>query len=327
MDRGSTGSAGKEPAASVRGAERRPGARWTGGRVWVGTSGYAYPEWRGSFYPEDLPASRYLAHAASALDSIELNGTFYSLKSPAIFQGWARAAEAPGFVFAMKGSRFITHQKRLAGVETALAHFYASGVLALGERGGPFLWQLPPGLAFDVGRVGAFLDLLPVSTDQAARLAGAPAAAEAPRPCRHAFEIRHSSFTTDAFFHLLERHGAALVVADTAGRFPAIEELTADFVYVRLHGAEVLYASRYRDDELARWADRIERWASHRDVYVYFDNTAEAHAPRDALRLRALLDARGVPRPASRAPTSVSSAARDRAPAPRRRRMARPGAG
>jgi uncharacterized protein YecE (DUF72 family) len=326
MDRGSTGSPGKEPAASVRGAEASPCARWTGGRVWVGTSGYAYPEWRGSFYPEDLPASRYLAHAASALDSIELNGTFYSLKSPAIFQGWARAAEAPGFVFAVKGSRFITHQKRLAGVEMALARFYASGVLALGDRTGPFLWQLPPALAFDAGRVDAFLDLLPVTTDQAARLAGAPDQAAAPRPCRHALEIRHPSFATDAFFHLLERHGAALVVADTAGRFPAIGELTADFVYVRLHGAEVLYASRYRDDELARWADRIERWASLRDVYVYFDNTAQAHAPQDALRLRALLDARDVPRPATGAPTRVASA-RGRAPKPRRRRGARPGPG
>src|SRR5262245_34991279 len=131
------------------------GAR-ASGRVWIGPSGYAYPEWRGSFYPEDVPARAYLAHAARRFDSLELNGTFYSLKTPATFRTWADTEAAPGFVYAVKGSKFISHEKKLAGVEVPLANFYASGVLGLGDKTGPFLWQLPPQLGFDEGRMAAF---------------------------------------------------------------------------------------------------------------------------------------------------------------------------
>lgn len=276
------------------------------GRVWIGPSGFAYPEWRGNFYPRDLPANRWLQHAAERFDSIELNGTFYSLKSPDVFRAWARAAPAGGFVYAVKGSRFVTHDKKLHDVGTALANFYASGVLALGATTGPFLWQLPPGLGFHADRIAAFLELLPRSTDDAERLAkkhdarltrGALTRAEVRCRYRHAFEVRHPTFLEPDFFRLLARHGDALVVADTAGLYPMIEELTADFVYVRLHGDTELYCSRYDDEALASWADRVEAWAKDgRDVYVYFDNTALGHAPKDALRLRRMLDERGIRR-------------------------------
>lgn len=267
-------------------------------------SGYAYDEWRGSFYPPDLPARERLAFAASRFDSIELNGTFYSLKSPAVFARWAREAARPGFVFAIKGSRFITHTLKLAHAEGALATFYASGVLALGAATGPFLWQLPPSLRFDPARLEAFLALLPRDSIEAARLAkkhdpahlqhGALLSPAARAPYRHAIEPRHPSFFVPAFFELLERRGVALVIADTAETFPSADRVTADFVYVRLHGSQALYASRYDDAELAAWAARIRAWASppsRRDVYVYFDNTAHGHAPHDAARLAQMVRA------------------------------------
>lgn len=304
------------------------------GRVWIGPSGFAYPEWRGEFYPRALPASRWLEYVTERFDSVELNGTFYSLKSPDLFRAWALAAPADGFVYAVKGSRFVTHNKKLHDVETALANFYASGVLALGAATGPFLWQLPPGLGFHADRVAEFLELLPRSSDEAERLArkhdarlthGALVRAEGHRRHRHAFEIRHETFLDPAFFRLLARHGDALVIADTAGLYPMIEELTADFVYVRLHGDTELYRSRYEDEALAAWADRIEAWIEDgRDVYVYFDNTALGNAPKDAIRLRGMLEERGVisARSASPRPSSPTPPARRSSPRARSRRCA-----
>jgi uncharacterized protein YecE (DUF72 family) len=269
------------------------------GRVVVGISGFAYPSWRGRFYPADLAPARFLAHAASRLDSIELDGTFYSLKTPAIFARWAAAANDRGFVFAVKGSRYITHVLRLVGVEKALANFYASGVLALGEKTGPFLWQLPPSLRFDPGRLAPFLAALPRSAIEAERLAAAHDArlegralihAAAKVPYRHALEVRHPSFLTPSFVDLLRRHDVAAVLADTAGKFPVVDDVTASFVYVRLHGATTLYAGAYGDAALEAWAERVKGWAeTGRDVYVYFDNTADGAAPEDALRLAARL--------------------------------------
>lgn len=274
-------------------------------RTYVGVSGYNYPHWRGPFYPADLPARQWLEYASRRFTSIELNGTFYSLKSPAVFRRWVAATPGAGFVFAVKGSRYITHNLKLARAAGALANFYASGVLALGRKTGPFLWQLPPAYRFDAERVEEFLGLLPRDTTAAARLArrhdgrlsgGVLLSAPARVRYRHAFEVRHPSFLTQEFYDQLEAHGCALVVADTAGRFPYVEQLTADFVYVRLHGARALYASAYTATELDRWATRVRRWAGRRggrggrDVYVYFDNDAFAHAPHDALALAGRLD-------------------------------------
>jgi len=278
-----------------------PNTRRKKGRVYIGPSGYSYPAWRGVFYPPGLPAPAWLAHACKLFNSIELNGTFYSLKSPATYQAWADAA-GEGFIFAVKGSRYITHNLKLHDPERALANFYASGVLALGAKTGPFLWQLPQRMRFDPARLKTFFDLLPRSSAEAERLArrcdpdlkkGTLQKATAELPYRHAIEPRHPSFFEAPFFELLRAHHTAFVIADTAHTYPYAEEVTADFVYVRLHGSRVLYESAYDDEEIEQWAERVARWAASRDVYVYFDNTALAHAPFDALRLSAALVRRG----------------------------------
>ena len=275
----------------------------THGRVYIGISGYSYPGWRGRFYLADLPEREWLRYASRQFNSIELNSTFYSLKSPAVFRRWVAETPGSGFVFAVKGSRFITHNLKLASPEGALANFYASGVLALGRKTGPFLWQLPASYAFEPSRMAAFLELLPPNARAAERLArrhgaqlrhGALTRAAAPRRYRHAVEVRHRSYLTEEFYELLRGRRCALVVAESAGVFPHIEELTADFVYVRLHGSRMLYASGYSDEELEGWANRILGWARPaagrgRDVYVYFDNDAWGHAPRDARRLAELV--------------------------------------
>jgi uncharacterized protein YecE (DUF72 family) len=282
----------------------------------VGISGWRYPPWRGTFYPPGWPHRRELEYAARHVNSIELNGTFYSLQRPESFQAWYDAVPAD-FRFAVKGGRFITHMKRLAGVETPLANFFASGVLRLGEKLGPILWQLPPKQRFDEARLDAFFRLLPRDTHAAAALARrhdrrVPRAwLRAPtrrRPLRHALEVRHESFRDPRFVVLLRRHRIALVVADTAGRWPFMEDVTAEFVYVRLHGDAELYVSGYTDAALAVWAGRARAWAAGttpagavlvgprpagraagRDVYVYFDNDAKVRAPFDATALGARL--------------------------------------
>ena len=269
-------------------------------RLFVGLSGYAYPEWRGAFYPESLPRARWLEYASRIVPSIELNATFYGLQTPAAYRRWAAAVPGSGFVFAIKGSRFITHNLRLSRPMPALANFFASGVLELGRTTGPFLWQLPPALGFDAERVEQFLCLLPRTTARAESLARhhdrrlergrIRLRARARLRLRHAVEPRHPSFFCDAFYDLLRRHGCALVAADTAGRYPMALEATADFAYVRLHGATALYAGSYGDPALRAWARRVRAWRrEHRDVYVYFDNDVGAAAPRDALRLMRLL--------------------------------------
>ncbi len=275
------------------------GATAGGGRVRVGISGYDYPRWKGRFYPPDLPRSRWLGHAASRFDTVELNGTFYSLKTPEVFRKWM-AATPDDFVFAVKGSRFITHNLKLRRADVALANFFASGVLALGRKTGPFLWQLPATYRFEPERIDGFLRNLPRDSIAAAALArghdgrvrGEPLTeASESVGYRHAMEVRHPSYFNPEFYDILRAHRCAFVVADTAGTFPFAEELTADFAYVRLHGSEALYASGYGDDELDAWAGRIEGWLNDgiRETYVYFDNDALGHAPFDAERLAARL--------------------------------------
>lgn len=274
------------------------------GRVRIGISGYDYKPWRGKFYPETLASRHWLRYAASIFDTIELNGTFYSLKSPDVFRRWVSEVP-PGFLFAVKGSRFITHNLKLRNASGALANFYASGVLALGRMTGPFLWQLPATYQFDRPRVAEFLALLPRDSWEAAELArahderlrrGALTEAATRVRYRHAFEVRHPSYFTDEFAELLREHDIGFVVADTAGKFPYAETVTSRFVYVRLHGSRQLYVSGYTDDELATWAGRIEGWRSDGlDVYVYFDNDAQVHAPFDAIRLRELLSSSSAP--------------------------------
>ncbi|MGO4256391.1 DUF72 domain-containing protein [Marmoricola sp. RAF53] len=274
--------------------------RTNAGRARVGISGWQYPGWRGDFYPTGLPHAAELTYAAERFTTIELNGSFYSLQRPSSYRRW-RDATPEDFVFAVKGGRYITHLKRLRGIETALANFYASGVLLLGPKLGPFLWQLPELVQYDEDVLDGFLGQLPRSTAEAAELASrhdakarytdydAPASG---MPLRHALEVRHSSFDTPGFYELLRRHGVACVVADTAARWPQLDVETAPFDYVRLHGHSELYASRYADRTLERWATRCRRATSAgRDIYVYFDNDARGHAPHDATRLAAMLTA------------------------------------
>lgn len=288
------------------------------GSVYIGISGWRYAPWRGVFYPPGLVQHRELEYAASQLPTIEINGSFYSLQRPASYAQWY-AATPPGFVFAVKGNRFLTHMLKLKGIDDALANVLASGGFELREKLGPFLWQFPPVMTFDPERFEHFLSILPQDTDAAReralryqpRMEGKVSLDAGPRrPLRHAVEIRHQSFMDPAFIALLRKYKVALVVADTAGKWPLCEDLTADFVYIRLHGDKELYASGYGDAAIAAWAERIHAWRrggqptgarlvsgkapprrKTRDVYCYFDNDIKVHAPFDARRLIAAVDA------------------------------------
>ncbi len=288
------------------------------GQIRIGVSGWRYKGWRGVFYPPKLVQRRELEFLAGHFETVEINGTFYSLQRPESFARWA--AETPAdFVFAVKGSRFITHMKKLRGVETALSNLLASGILALGEKMGPMLWQLAPQMVFDAERLKEFLRMLPRSTKDAARLATqcdermlgrAVLTADVDLPLQHAVEIRHESFCTPEFLALLREQDVGLVVADTV-EWPLLLDVTSSLVYVRLHGSEELYASGYSDEALDVWARRIVHWArggtpkaeaaerpnaarrlaatapiQPRDVFVYFDNDIKVRAPRDAQTLR-----------------------------------------
>jgi uncharacterized protein YecE (DUF72 family) len=239
------------------------------GKVRIGVSGWRYPPWRGTFYPEGLVQARELEYASRRMSTIEINGSFYSLQTPAAYARW-HDATPDDFVFAVKGGRYITHMKRLVDVQPALGNFFASGVAELRAKLGPFLWQLPPNFAFDAGRIERFLAMLPADTDAAAALARkhdaklrvrARISFPFPQKLRHAMEVRHPSFADPAFIALLRRHGVAFVIADTAGKWLEYEDVTADFVYLRLHGATRLYHSRYTRRELDRFAQRIATWA------------------------------------------------------------------
>jgi uncharacterized protein YecE (DUF72 family) len=261
--------------------------------VRIGISGWRYEPWRGVFYPEGLAQHRELEFCSQHFSTVEINGSFYSLQRPEYYEAWYRDTP-PGFIFSVKGSRYITHMLRLKNVEKPLANFYASGVLNLKEKLGPFLWQFPPMFRFLPQRLEPFFELLPRNTEQALALARrrdgrmigrSRLAIDANRPLRHAIEIRHESFISEDFLKLLRRHRIALVVADTAGKWPKMFDVTADFVYVRLHGDKVLYASGYTSRALDEWAERIRAWHKRGDVYVYFDNDVKVKAPYDAQAL------------------------------------------
>ncbi len=267
--------------------------------VRIGISGWTYAPWRGVFYPAKLAHRRELEFASRQLNSIEVNGTFYALQRPHSFHAW-REQTPSDFVFSVKGGRFITHMKKLRDVDTALANFVGSGVLALEDKLGPLLWQLPPNLGFDEHRLENFFARLPRSTAEAAYLARrhddridarAWTATASDRPMRHCLEVRHDSFTSGgasvpALLDVLRRWQVGLVVADTAGKWPQLFDVTADFVYVRLHGADELYVSGYTPEALDIWAQRVRGWtALDLDVYVYFDNDVKVRAPFDAMAL------------------------------------------
>ena len=262
--------------------------------VRIGISGWRYDPWRKVFYPEGLPQRRELEFCGRHFPTVEINGSFYSLQRPEYYEQWYR--ETPeGFLFAVKGSRYITHMLRLSKIEKPLANFFASGILNLRDKLGPFLWQFPPMFAFKRERLEAFFRLLPRTTEQALALARrrdsrmigrSRLAIDANRKLRHAVEIRRPSFMTGQFVALLRKHHIGLVVADTAGKWPKMFHVTSDFVYVRLHGDIKIYTSGYSERALASWARRIRNWdRDGRYVYVYFDNDVKVKAPFDALNL------------------------------------------
>lgn len=282
----------------------------------IGISGWTYAGWRGPFYPDDLAHRRELEFASRQFNTIEINGTFYSLQRPDSFRKW-REETPDGFIFAVKASRFITHMKQLRDVETPLANFFASGVLRLEEKLGPILWQFSDRMRYDRERFARFLDMLPQSERDASRLARRHDArvtgrasfhTESDRRIRHAFEIRNASFLNDEFLDLLRDRGAALVFSDAAADWPYAEDVTSDFVYLRLHGAEELYASGYDAAALDGWARKLRAWTAGdeppdaeragsrtaprrpRDAWVFFDNDAKVHAPFDAMELADRLD-------------------------------------
>jgi uncharacterized protein YecE (DUF72 family) len=246
------------------------------GAVYIGISGWRYAGWRGRFYPPGLPQRRELEFAAERFNSIEINGTHYSLQTAKSFAAWRDETPAD-FVFSIKGSRFITHMKKLRGVEQALSNFFAQGLLALApgeghrtDKLGPLLWQLPPQAPFDPERLAGFFALLPRTTQQAAALAmehhprlkgRAVTEVEGDQPLRHCLEIRHHSCICPEFIALLREHNIGLVVADTV-EWPLLFDITSDFVYCRLHGSEELYASGYGDAALDTWAERVAKWAT-----------------------------------------------------------------
>ena len=272
----------------------------------VGTSGWIYPHWRGRFYPARLPSSRWLEFLSTRLETVEINGTFYSLTTPRACERW-RAAVPADFVFALKGSRYITHMKQLRDARSALANFFASGILRLGAQLGPILWQLPPRLVFRADVADEFFGLLPRDVRAAERLArrhdervAGRCALTAPdgrdREILYALEPRHESWMGDEAASFLGARGVALVFADTAGLHPSPSApTTRALAYVRLHGARRIYEGHYLDEELRAWARRARRWVrSGTPVFVYFDNDRAAAAPRDAGRLAGMIAGRLV---------------------------------
>jgi uncharacterized protein YecE (DUF72 family) len=288
------------------------------GKVRIGISGWRYKPWRGAFYPSGLTQRRELEYAAERFQSIEINGTFYSLQRPQNFAAWFDATP-DNFQFAVKSSRFITHMRRLLHIEQPLANFFAQGLLRLGHKLGPILWQFPPNFQFEPTRLEAFFTLLPRTQKAAADLARSHDKRLNNRTwldvakdgkLRHAIEIRHKSFVCEEFIALLRRHNISLVKADTV-EWPLLMDLTSDFVYCRLHGSEVLYTSGYTRAALDTWANRVTTWshggevedgrlASHkkarkrsgREIFVYFDNDAKVRAPIDAQALIRKVDTR-----------------------------------
>jgi uncharacterized protein YecE (DUF72 family) len=287
----------------------------------IGVSGWTYTPWRGNFYPEGLRQKDELSFAARQFNALEINGTFYGMQVPQSFIRWTAEAP-PGFVYAVKGPRYLTHMLKLNKPEAPLGNFFASGVLALGDKLGPILWQFPAVFAFNPDKLEHFFTLLPRTTAEAIEIARrhdhrlrAPAylSAAADRPIRHAIEIRHESFRDPTFISLLRRYNVALVCADTV-EWPLLMDVTADFVYCRLHGNQELYNSRYGEAELDRWADRIRRWSGgntnrdgtfvaspiadgrKRDCFVFFDNTDKLMAPDNA---RGLMGRLGIAPPAA----------------------------
>lgn len=264
-------------------------------KIYVGMSGWTFPGWRGKFYPKKLVQKKELHYASRQVNSIEINGTFYSLQKPESFQRWYD--ETPeSFVFSVKAPQYVTHIKRLKDVNEAVANFFASGLFCLKEKMGPILWQFPPNVMLKDDRFEKFLKLLPYDSKSAARLAKSHGPKVKGRnvtsvtgdyPIRHAFEFRNDSFVNEEFIELLREYSVAVVFAHSGEKSPYMEDLTADFIYARMHGQEAKYKKGYTADTMDWLAKRVKKWTSRppRDAYIYFDTENKIYAPNDALNL------------------------------------------
>jgi uncharacterized protein YecE (DUF72 family) len=245
-----------------------------GGTIRVGIGGWVFAPWRGAFYPSGLVQARELFHASRQVTAIEINGTFYGAQKPASFRRWHD--ETPDdFVFSVKGPRFVTHRRDLATAGPSIDRFLAGGVLELGAKLGPILWQFAPFMRFDEAAFTAFLALLPREIDR--------------RALRHVVEVRHSSFVSPGFIELLRRHNVAVALVDDE-KYPAITDITANFVYARLRRCAVDEPAGYSPPALDAWAAHGRDWcAEGRDCFVYFINGAKIRAPAAAVSLLARL--------------------------------------
>lgn len=256
------------------------------GLIRSGIGGWTFAPWDAAFYPPKLPKARQLDFAAEKLATIEINGTYYRGQKPETFARWA-ASTPEGFIFSVKGNRFVTNRKILAEAAESMQKFFATGISELGDRLGPILWQFAPTKKFDPDDFGAFLDLLPKETNGVG--------------LRHVVEVRHDSFCVPEFPSLLRGRGVGVVFADHAS-YPAIADLTADFVYVRLQRGSDEEATCYPSADLDRWAERSKTWAAGgmprdlpladsghvpdnrpRDVFVYFIHEGKVRAPHGAM--------------------------------------------
>jgi uncharacterized protein YecE (DUF72 family) len=234
----------------------------------IGTSGWHYPHWRGPFYPEKLPASKMLEFYTRHFETVELNHTFYRLPQPRALESW-RDTAPPGFLFAAKGSRYLTHMKKLSDAAPGIKKFF-EGISVLGKKLGPIVFQLPPWWEVNAKRLERFLEELP--------------------PRRHyAFELRNPTWHSDQIYEILRRHRAAFCIFEIAG-FRSSIELTANFAYVRLHGPDGAYQGKYSRQSLRQWADRIREWRQDLTaIYIYFDNDQAGYAVKNAIALRRML--------------------------------------
>ncbi len=244
------------------------------GEVLIGTSGWQYRHWRGVFYPEDLGQKDWLKYYAKHFDTVEVNYSFYRQPKPETFKKW-KSLIPENFVFSIKGNRFITHIKRLKDCQEPVKRFFESAKGLLTDGRGckdVILWQLTPSMKENLDRLKGFMDLLPSDF-------------------RQAFEFRHKSWMSKKVFSFIQNYSrieAAMVLQDWQ-EWPILKEPVGDFVYIRLHGKDQLYASGYRDKELEKWAERMRKWESKLDIYIYFNNDALGHAVNNALKLKALL--------------------------------------
>jgi uncharacterized protein YecE (DUF72 family) len=280
-------------------------------QIRIGISGWTFPNWRGTFYPKKLVQKRELEYASRQVNSIEINGTFYALQKPATFQNWYNQTP-DDFIFSLKAPQFITHVLRLRECKEPLCTFLASGLLCLKQKLGPILWQFPPYVSLKDNRFEKFVKQLPHNTLKAAKLAKKHDVRFADRvwtetdgnyPVRHAFEFRHPSFQNKDFIEMLKSYQVAVAVIDSGKNWPYTEDLTSDFVYVRMSGEGPEFKNGYTDSALKRMAKRIKLWAKggqpkdancisqqepypgKKDVFVYFNNDEKINAPQDAARM------------------------------------------